>query len=206
MNRENLIAYAVSFIAYIFSKEISKNIKKIIFFGSAARGDFDDSSDIDLFIESDSKFEKEFENELSFFEKTDTHKKWMPKGLKQKLSLKIGNIEEWQSLKRSMISDGILLYGKFEQTPSQLKQYSLFELGFNKLSRNKKVVLWRQLYGHSQKVKGKVYSNKGKVYEFDGKRLEKGIVIPAEKTREAVEFLKNKKIKYTIRDIWSDRI
>ncbi|MEK6927424.1 MAG: nucleotidyltransferase domain-containing protein [Nanoarchaeota archaeon] len=206
MKRESLIAYAMSFVSYLFDKELSKKINKVILFGSIARGDFDNNSDIDLFIDVSDKLEKEFMKELSIFEKTETHKKWVLKGLKQHLSLKLGSIGQWNSLKRSLISDGILLYGKFEQTPDEAKQYSLFELKFDKLARNKKVILWRKLYGHNQKVNGKLYTTQGKVFELGGKRLERGIVVPAEKMREAMDFFENEKIKYTIRDIWSDGI
>ena len=206
MKKENLIAYAMSFISYLFDKDISKKVNRVILFGSVARGNFDEQSDIDLFIDSDDHISEEFEKILSFFEKTETHRKWELKGLKQKVSLKVGNLDEWKSLKRSIISDGILLYGKFEQTPEETKQYSLFELKFDKISRNKKVALWRRLYGHNQKVNKKIYSTKGKVYEFGGKRVDKGIVVPAKKVIEAIDFLNKEKIKYTIRDIWSDEI
>lgn len=206
MKRESLISYALSFVSYLFNKEIAKRINKIILFGSVARGDFDDESDIDLFIDTDEKSEKEIEKELSVFKKTETQRKWELKGLKQNISLKMGNLDEWKSLKRSIISDGVLLYGKFEQAPEGIKQYSLFELKFGKLARNKKVILWRRLYGHNQKANGKIYSTKGKLYEFEGKRIEKGIVVPAGKVREAIDFLEKEKIKYTIRDVWSDGI
>jgi len=205
MKKEELIAYVMNFASFIIKEKIGKDIDRIILFGSVARGDFDKESDIDVFIESQKNIEKEIENLLLIFMKSEIQKKWELKGLKNEISLKIGKLDEWE-LKRSIISDGILLYGKFEEFPDKMKQYVLFELKFDKFNRNKKVSLWRKLYGYKQKVENKSYLTNGLVSKIGGKKMASGIIIPGNKTKEILDFLNKEKIKYNIRDIWTDKI
>jgi predicted nucleotidyltransferase len=88
MNRYELIAYAMDFCSFLLKSEMANEIKKIILFGSVARGDFDSESDIDIFI--DTEKEKAVDNaakkRLKAFEKSEIFEKWMLKGLKNSLS------------------------------------------------------------------------------------------------------------------------
>ncbi len=206
MKREELIAYACSFVSFLLQSDVAKDITRIILFGSIARGDFSKDSDIDLFIDTSKNIEKRAELALSSFLKSETQKKWKLKGLKHELSLKIGDLTSWGSLKRSVISDGILLYGKYKDFPDKIDQYSLLELSFKKHNRRKKVSLWRNLYGYKQKVGKKVYTSKGKIEELGGKRIETGVIVPVNNIRQLIEFLNREKIGYTIREVWSDSV
>ena len=145
MKKENLIAYASAFISFLLDNESSSSIKNIILFGSVARGDFDNESDIDIFIDSDKNIERDVEKTLKMFIGSEIQKRWMLKGLKHEISLKVGSLEEWK-LKRSIISDGIMLYGKFKQIPDKVDYYSLISPSFSKLKRSQKVAIWRKLY------------------------------------------------------------
>ena len=51
--RNELIAYAMDFTAYLLSK--LEGVDRIILHGSVARGDFDEESDVDLFVDSSKK-------------------------------------------------------------------------------------------------------------------------------------------------------
>ena len=52
MKQSEVFSYVYDFISQILEKkEIFESIKRIILFGSIARGDFDKDSDIDIFIE-----------------------------------------------------------------------------------------------------------------------------------------------------------
>src|SRR3989338_1271167 len=101
MKKEELIAYVMNFASSIIKEKIGKDIDRIILFGSVARGDFDKESDIDVFIEGEKDIEREIENLLSIFMKSEIQKKWELKGLKNEISLKIGKLNEWE-LKRSI--------------------------------------------------------------------------------------------------------
>jgi len=53
LSQNEIIAYAMDFCSYLISK-IDKGINSIILYGSIVRGDFDEESDIDLFIDTPS--------------------------------------------------------------------------------------------------------------------------------------------------------
>ena len=209
MKRNNLIAYGASFASFLIDSELAEKIDKIILFGSVARGDFDEESDIDIFVDV-KKYEKPTEEKirkrLELFEKSEINKKWEMKGIKNPLSLKIGELEKWKT-KRSMISDGIILYGKYKEMPEKIKYYSMIKINFEKIPRNKQVSIWRKMYGYSQKVGKRIYVSKGLIEKYGGKKLEKGIfIVPAENKKIILEFLKKHKINYTINEIWSDTL
>ncbi len=48
-----MIGYAQSFVSFLLDSYVGGKVRKIILFGSVARGDFSTESDIDLFVEVD---------------------------------------------------------------------------------------------------------------------------------------------------------
>ena len=114
MKRNKLISLAQSFVAFLIE---SVDIDQAILFGSVANNEFDEESDIDIFIDKEKKNEKKIDNALFLFEKSDTYQKYVITGIKNKISLKIGKLDKWPSLKRSIISNGIMLYGKYKEKP-----------------------------------------------------------------------------------------
>jgi len=204
MNREILISYAESFSSFILESEISKRITRIILFGSVARGDFDKESDIDIFIDTPNDIEKEVGKQLDLFNGSEINRRWLLKGVKNEISVKTGRLEKW-SLRRDVISNGIILYGKMNDVPKEADYYLMVSMNFNKLNRTRKVSVWRKLYGYNQKVGDKVYTSKGLIKELDGKRLEKSIVVvPMGKRKGLIDFLKGNRVEYTLHEIWSD--
>ncbi len=62
MNQDTLIAYALDFSSFLIdTAKVTDKIKRIMLFGSVARGDFTKESDIDLFIDTD---EESIEDEI----------------------------------------------------------------------------------------------------------------------------------------------
>ncbi len=53
---------------------------------------------------------KSVEIELNRFYKSKIAETWILKGIKNRINIHVGLLEEWK-LKRSLISDGICLYG-----------------------------------------------------------------------------------------------
>lgn len=206
MNKYELIAYAMDFCSILLKNEIAPHINRIILFGSVARGDFDDESDIDLFIDTEKEKEVKsaVEKAMIAFEKSETNEKWRLKGLKNSLSVKAGKLEEW-ALYRSAIASSILLYGKFEEMPKKARYYSMFILDFTGMKRSRKIKLWRELYGYKQKAGEKVFVSKGLLEEVSGKKIERSVIaIPAENKDRILEFVKRNGIKYKIIELWSD--
>ena len=200
MKKNSLISLAESFIAFLIDKI---EIDQAILYGSVVNNEFDEESDIDIFIDSDKKNEKKIINLLELFEKTDIFEKYTLAGTKNKISLKVGKIDEWGGLKRSFISNGIILYGKYKERPNELKAYIIFSIDYKKLKRKDKIKLWRKLYGYKQKVGKKLYEIRGLVkFKLGGGC----IIIEPENKRKIIDLLKIYKVDYKLYEIWSDTI
>ncbi|MFH1774947.1 MAG: nucleotidyltransferase domain-containing protein [Methanobacteriota archaeon] len=206
MNKFDLISYGMDFCSFLLRSDVGNRIDKVILFGSVVRGDFDEESDVDIFVDTKYKIEKEVEKVLKSFEVSDINEKWRLKGVKNPLSVKVGNLEKWK-LRRSVISDGIVLYGKYKEMPENVKYYLLLSLNFKGLNRNKQLSVWRRLYGYRQKIGSKTYVSKGLIGEINGKKIDRGvIVVPSENKDKIIDFLKENKIKHKIDEVWSDTL
>ncbi|MBI2139903.1 nucleotidyltransferase domain-containing protein [Candidatus Woesearchaeota archaeon] len=204
ISQKTLIAYGMQFASFLLDSRIGKHISSIILFGSVAREDFTKESDIDIFIDTGEPVEKEAESMLKLFSSSALHKIWEQKGVKNEISLKVGKLKEWP-LRREIISSGILLFGKYSQLPENTTYYLLITTDVKNKKPSQQVKLWRRLYGYSQKVGKKVYHGKGLVEIASGKKLGKGIfIVPMEKRKEVIDFLKSNKINHNVFEIWSD--
>ena len=196
MNRNKLISLALNFSSFLVGQA---EVKSIILFGSVARNNFDDESDVDLFVECDKKDEKKIKNILGLYQKTEEFEKFKLEGVKNEISIKSGSLEEWKNLKRSIISGGIVLYGSYHGTPDKLNHKLLFLLNLEGISRAVKIKVWRSLYGYKQKVGKKIYISKGKVE----KKLGRGsFLVPIQDSQEVISYLNGNKIKYSLLDVW----
>jgi len=204
MKRNKLIAYAMDFASFLLENDIEP--RKIILFGSVVSGEFRKESDVDIFIDTDNPKEDKINSILRIFDST-YGERWKLKGISNSISLKMGDIEKWPELRRSLQSYGIMLYARYNELPQNIKSYLLFRLEYGKISRTKKVNLWRKLYGYKQKIEKKEYIKKGLVQDLEGKKLENGIVImPSENTKKFREFLNKNKINFSVNEVWSDNI
>ena len=148
MKREDLIAYSASFVSLLLEEPITKDIDTIILFGSIVRGNFDEESDIDMFIDTKKDIEKEVQRTLMLFRKSMTQKKWELKGVKNELSIKVGEVKKW-GLKRDILSDGIVLYGKYKAVPENVEYYLLIKPSFKKFRLGKGTLLPQGFYSFS---------------------------------------------------------
>ena len=80
MKRNKLISLAQSFVAFLIE---SVDIDQAILFGSIVNNDFDNESDIDLFIETNKKKENKIRKILEKFEKSETYEKYTLRGIKK---------------------------------------------------------------------------------------------------------------------------
>lgn len=201
--QNKLIAYALDFVSFLIEKKIRLN--KAILFGSVAAGEFDDESDVDIFLETEDK-ETDIIKLLTEFEKTKGEN-WKLKGISNQIAIKMGKKENWPQLRRSIQSHALTLYGLFKEIPEKAQNYLLFFLNFNILQRMQKITVWRRLYGYKQKVKNKKYITKGIVELLEGKKLERSVVaIPSNKAKEFKELLNKNKINYKLLEIWTDSL
>ena len=198
---KQLIAYASSFVAFILPRI---NVEEIILFGSVARNEADKDSDIDLFFNvrrGEEKLKKVFREELEKFYKTKIAEIWRLKGIKNDVKIKVGNLNEWK-LKRSIISDGIVLYGKYKGIPEKIKGYVHFNLKPIKDITKRNRVL-RRLFGRKEKS----YSTKGIVEEITGKRLSAiSFIVPIKETQKILKMLNSEKLDFKFFEFWSDDV
>ena len=200
LNYKNILAYASAFTSFVIQKI---NVEEIILFGSAARKEADKDSDIDLFFNvknNENETKKILERELKKFYKSYLYEQFSLKEINNPLSIKVGNLEEWK-LKRSIINEGVTLYGKYRSLPNNLKGYTLFILKpIKNITKRNRII--RKLYGRKEKN----YTSKGRIEKENGKQLSpSSFIIPLEKTHDIINILKKEKIDYSLLEFYSDQ-
>jgi len=197
--KNELIAYALDFASYLLSK--AGGISRIILHGSIAKGDFDEESDVDLFIDTKEKEEKINKITDNYY-KTKKFKEWELKGVSNKISIIVGELDskEWQELKRSIINTGTILYGKYKSEVEKINQYALFS--FESIKPDKKrITIFRKLYGF--RIGKKQYL--GIANKTNAVKVGKGcLLVPVEHVNELKEYFQEKKVAVKIYDLWSD--
>ena len=201
-----LVAYSIDFVSFLIEKlnKEAEKIKSVILFGSVTRGEAEKESDIDIFIEGDEKLEIRIKKLKEKFENSVKVKSyWSLLDVKNEINIHIGRLEEWKDLKRSIIANGIVLYGRYLGR-QELVQHYLFIVSPGK-DRNKNVSIWRDLYGYTQKVGKKSYIKKGLIREYGGKKLARGVfAVPIENAQKTILYLRKKRLKVQIIPFWTD--
>ena len=203
LNKE-LIGYVSAFVSFALPR--IEGINEIILFGSVARGESDKNSDIDLFFNIEkNEDEKEIKSviveELKKFYKSKIAEVWFLKGIKNQINVNVGRLDEWK-LKRSLISDGICLYGKYKEIPQNMKDFVLFNLEpIKNVAKRNKVI--REIFGRQE---GK-YLKKGILAEFGGKRISpSSFIAPKEHANKIILFLKKEKVNCWFFELWTDEL
>ncbi len=205
-----IFPYIYDFVSILFeNKQAMKPVKKVILFGSVTTGDYDEESDIDLFIEVPSK--NEIEKIETLVKKTEkrfhsiSERKWELTRNSLPLSIIVGNLDDskWKELKSELISTGMILYGKFESLPKNLKHHTLVNYSLSKLPQDKKMKFIRTLFGYKTKKNGKEYPQEGMLEKTGGGKIGPNtILIPVEKSRDIQKFFSSFSITPEMREIW----
>ena len=198
-NNKDLVAYASTFVAYVLPKI---NVEEIILFGSVARGDAEKRSDIDLFFnvtKDEEKIRKDVKKLIQKFYETKFYELWRLKEIALPFNIEVGNLDLWK-LKRSIISDGIMLYGKYKSMPEKTKGYVYLHINpIKEIAKRNKVI--RNLFGRKEKA----YSKVSLIEKLGGKKLNSSsFIVPMERLKEAMEILKSEKISYNLFEFWTD--
>ena len=198
--RNELIAYALDFASYLMSKV--EDIDRIILYGSIARDDFDEKSDIDLLIDTRKKIDKKLFKIVNSYYKTKKFNEWKLKGIENTISCSVGRLDskDWKNLKRSIVNTGIILYGKYKSSAEKINQYTLFS--FENIKPDKKrISIFRKLFGF--KIGKKRYP--GIVEKIRALKVGKGsLLVPIEYTNELKKYFQKKKVAVKLYDLWSD--
>ena len=198
---KNLESYASAFVSFVLPKI---DVEEIILFGSVARGEATEKSDVDLFFntkENERNTKKIISYELKKFYNSRIYETFSLKGIKNPISSKTGNLDEWK-LKRSIISDGIILYGKYKKSPERGKAFVLFFIKpIKNVTKRNRII--RRLFGRKERG----YSNEGIIKEISGKRLNSTtFLVPSEKVSEVLKILNSEKLNFSFFEIWTDQV
>ena len=122
-------------------------------------------------------------------------------GIKNDINCTVGKLKEWGDLHSSIISNGIILYGKYKENEENIP-YMLFSVESTG-KRNKDISLWRKLYGYNQKIGKKEYIKQGLIKGFEGEKIARGVfIIPIEYASKIKSFLKENKIPFKMIEFW----
>lgn len=200
MKKADLIAYAHTYVSFVLPR-IKMSLKEIILFGSVARDDFDEDSDVDLFFnvmgERDIKvLEEELKPINRLFYNSKIYDLWKQKGINNPIKVKIGLLDLWE-LKSSLLAEGIILQGKYKGDISG-EGYMLISFSpiKNIAKRNK---LMRTIFGREEKR----FKKEGLVIKMGGVKLSPTVfIIPLQFSSEILSFLRKEKINFQLREIW----
>jgi len=196
--------YAVLAVAYLLSaisETELKRVRNVLLFGSAARFDASEESDIDVFFDVTapqrlqlflrSKLNKAAEK----FYLTNDALEFKAKGIGNELSIKVGKLEEWKELAQSISSHGILFYGKYTAKPPDIRGYTILSW---ESPRNKGALL-NKIYGY--KAKNKRYP--GLLEKTKSIKLGKAtIMVPAQSRDVFIDALEKYRVNYSRHDVW----
>ncbi len=143
MKQNELLSYTYDFVSQMLeNKEIFDSIRKIILFGSVARGDFTKESDIDIFVDTNSsanlkRINDSVKKEINKFE-VKAEKTWALRGIDLPLNIIIDDInkKKWKNLQEELIGYGKLIYGKFELLPENREHKLIVSYNINMLPEN----------------------------------------------------------------------
>ncbi len=208
MKNEQILSYVYDF-ARILAGKIDGKAKDIILFGSVARGDFDEESDVDIFVNiSEDKpeiIQKAVDSAQNEFE-AYSQRTWNLQGISLPIKCIVGNIDskKWSALKREIISSGISLYGKYRELPPQLKHYFIFSFSLSKLKFKNRVSVIRKIYGYSTKKGRKLYKHGGILNDTGGEKINPSVImVPAEGYKKLFDFFRKNRVSFRIREVWT---
>ena len=171
-----LLPYALDVVSFLLEKTShSQQVRQIILFGSAARGDAISESDVDIFIDlvqDDKKLAHDFEQILQrFYRSLKYLNYWKLKGIEHEVKLIAGTLSSWEDLLPSIVANGVVLYGKFiAEVAGKHQELFVWE---NITPNKKRVALNKKLFGYQY---GKKFYL-GLLQQQGGTRLGKGCII-----------------------------
>ena len=175
-----------------------RGVLAVIVFGSYARGEFDEGSDVDLLVlfsdEEDLRLGRERIWKLASESETFI----------QVISMTLEEIKS-SPLLTSVLRDGITLFRKDDFDLGKIVSFSpiaLISYDLKDLEPVEKVKVLHKLYGRKGKRK-----YVGIVEKLGGFRVGRGsFIVPYNKARDVLGFLDRKGVPYVVRYLWSPKM
>ncbi len=187
-------AYAISFASFLVRNLTGiSRINRIVLYGSVAKSISTKESDIDIFIDVEKDTKGLNENINNILEKFYTSKEaiiFKLIGIENDIKLKIGRLDDWEELKRSIMSDGFVLWGRFEAgRPKKTGHKIIFY--WSGIAKNRGAFL-NKIYGY--KTGGRVYE--GLLSQVNGIKLGKScIMVPVKYKDRLIELIKKYRVE-----------
>lgn len=194
------VAYVENALSFLFLDPVPLSyIRTVYLYGSAARGELTESSDIDVFIDCTPEKEKDVEGAakaaFSRFIFSQDYEKWKRLGFYFPFSIQVGDFQSWE-LRDSIFADGILLYSRNASSISGVRSL-LFILDLPK-SKKKYLHFIRAFFGRKEKG----YKDHGLLHELHGIKISSTVVmIPKEHMQTATQFFIKEKISYSFKEV-----
>ncbi len=180
-------------------------MENVIFFGSSAQGRGAEDSDIDLFFDTGvskkkaDRIKSYIRKAVSDFRLSNEGLKFKIAGIANEINFFVGDLNKWKDLERSILSTGIVLYGKYSRVQSKkgLKHNILiiWEVG-----GQKRGAFLNKMYGY--KIGDKKY--KGFIEKTAGIKIGKSTaMIPVKYKNEAFRILESYGFNYKVIEVFS---
>lgn len=168
----------------------------VVLFGSFARGDYDEGSDVDLLVVFQNK--KDIDKGLKEIYKTTANSDL----LFQVIGLTLQELKK-SPLLETALREGKIHYIKQEAekllTPTR-KPYALVTYTTANLNAKERVIFTQELEGRR---KGK-YRYDGLIHKTGGYKVGRGVVmVPLQSLKTLTEHLEEKEISHVIRHVWA---
>ena len=191
-------AFANTFVTYLIRElqEKIKSIDHIILYGSVAKREATEHSDVDIAIDTKEKHLKKRINIL-LHKFTDSREAVLFKteGIAPPLSVKVGPLSQWPELEHSIQTSGIVLWGPYTALMPEGKPHLIYS--WSQIKKNRGAFL-NAIYGFT--VKRKRYP--GLLIKTGGQRLGKSaIIVPLHQQDKYIPLFKKYKVNVRQKEI-----
>lgn len=201
MKASLILAYAIDAVSFLIQKlsDSERNfVEEVVLFGSTARGEADEESDVDLFVKSSrpTRFRARLENLLQEFERSTRYREyWNVLGVSLPISLKVGTASDWAVVPAALREHGLMLFGPYRPPPARGRPVALFTWE-NVHGTRVRTNLYRRLFGYRRSGR----SIPGLLSMIHGERLGKGtVLVPLEHLGVVQKLLRTLKVTCHIR-------
>jgi predicted nucleotidyltransferase len=194
-------AYSISFSSFLLQRlGDASEINRIILYGSVAKGTSTAESDVDIFIDVEKnakKLEEKISGILEEFYKSKEAIIFKLAGIENEIKIKTGALDEWDELKRSMMSEGFVLWGRFEAGRIAKTEHKVI-FYWSGIGKNRGAFL-NKIYGYRTKDR----LHEGFLSRAGGERLGKScIIIPIKYRDNFVELIKKYNVEAKVMEVF----
>lgn len=189
----------MSFLSFTLRRQGTENIKlnTAMLFGSAARGEFREGSDIDIFVDvgagQEDAAQKLFSAATAKFMESREFGPWKLRNFTPGINVLAGRISEWE-LKDTAMKESVVLYGT---TASGVERFAIvrFKPIKDVATRNRVI---RKLFGRAEKG----FSDSGLVGKLGGERIAPAVfMVPEAGLGEILRAVQKDAVDFRIKPV-----